>query len=61
VALEDLLLAVQCLVLLVETQYLEQPLQVAVVILEAGIPYQPVTEAVVAVVEALTPPAIELV
>jgi hypothetical protein len=40
---------------------LEQPLQVAVVILEAGIPYQPVTEAVVAVVEALTPPAIELV
>jgi hypothetical protein len=46
---------------LAEIQYSEQPLQVVAVILEVGTTYQLATEAVVVVVEALTPPAIELV
>jgi hypothetical protein len=60
-ALEDLHLAAQCLALLAEIQYSEQPLQVAAAILEVGTIYQLATEAVVVVVEAPLLQAIELV
>jgi hypothetical protein len=61
VGLEDLLREAQCLALLAEIQYSEQPLQVVAAILEVGTTYQLATEAAVVVVGALLLQAIELV